>query len=233
MTNSSLLSIIIPTLNEAVGLGDLLCYLKEILVDCSVEIIISDGGSQDKTLAIAQAHGCQVVKTQAGRAVQLNAGAAAARGDLFYFLHADSYPPKDLADYVQKFRASSFSGATFQLSFHPSTLLLRQSAYFTRFNCLAFRFGDASLLVKRSAYEAIDGYDESFLLMEDNDIIRRLKQHGSFGIYNAKVKTSSRKYLLYGDWYLQSVYVFIYILQRLGLSQQKLYGLYKWLLKNK
>lgn len=227
MISSIPLSIIIPTYNEAEGLGALLQYLHRILATGTHEIIIADGGSQDDTLKIAQRYGAKTVVAAAGRARQLNAGAAVAKGTILYFLHADSRPPVHLGGIAEEFAHSDYLSGSFRLRFSPDTLLLRQCAYFTRFNNNAFRFGDASLLVKREVFRAIGGFDESFLLMEDNDIIRRLRCYGPFKLYTDEVTTSSRKYLRYGDWYLQSVYVLIYLLQRLGVRQKNLWGIYQ------
>lgn len=194
------------------------------------EIIITDGGSNDHTLAVAAKFNCRITTGNPGRAIQLNAGARIAQGDLLYFLHADSFPPNDLQRVVEEFRQSTDQSASFQLSFKPSTWLLRQSSYFTRFDIQAFRFGDASLLVKQTTFKAISGYDESWHLMEDNDIIRRLRKVGGFKLFKATVSTSSRKYLEHGDWYLQLLYVTIYLLQRIGASQDQLVNLYRWAL---
>lgn len=222
LLDQPLVSVIIPTLNEAVGIRDLLVYLRRILKDYPHEIILVDGGSSDDTLQQAGTLADQLVHAKTGRSSQMNAGAQAANGQYFYFLHADTFPPEDLANQFQTLFTSDCSCGCFQLAFTDPSLLLRQSSWFTRFKSTTFRFGDASLIVSKTAFEQVNGYDESFLLMEGNDIIRRLKRQYKFRVLNAKVTTSSRKYQRYGHWYLQLLYIMIFLLQRLGVSQPKL-----------
>ena len=90
------ISIIIPTYNEAENIGRVLEYLRSNSSEENIrEIIVSDGISDDNTLGIARSMGARIVDYEnTGRAKQMNAGARIATGDVFYFLHADSYPPK-------------------------------------------------------------------------------------------------------------------------------------------
>lgn len=226
-----LLSVIIPTLNEAAAIGPLLAYLDEILPHGAAEVIVSDGGSHDATVALARRAGVRVVVGPAGRARQLNAGAAAARGAYLYFLHADTRPPRRLYAHFQSWQKTGKIAACFQLRFDRASLLLRQSAQLTRYNLNAFRYGDQSLLVSRHHFGAVGGYDESYVLMEGNDLVRRLRRRGEFTVLPDRVITSARKYERYGATYLQFVYVAIYLLARLGVPQANLMSIYQGLLR--
>ncbi|RZL06730.1 MAG: glycosyltransferase, partial [Hymenobacter sp.] len=88
-------SIIIPTYNEAEAITDLLGYLGQATAsELALEILVVDGGSTDATVRLAQQAGAIVLASpRKGRAAQLNHGAQQARGEVLYFLHADSYPP--------------------------------------------------------------------------------------------------------------------------------------------
>ena len=90
-----MISIIIPALNEEDSIGATLEYLKGCIADAKAEIIVADGGSIDKTRDIASKYGIKVLTgSDPSRAFLMNLGAKEAKGDILFFLHADSYPPK-------------------------------------------------------------------------------------------------------------------------------------------
>lgn len=213
-------------LNEVTQLGPLVAFLRRILEPIPFEVIIVDGGSTDGSGQLAEKIADRVIRTQAGRARQLNAGAQHASGTYLYFLHADTLPPEQLGKWLEYMYATKLTAACFSLSFTPSTWLLRKFSYCTRYNLDAFRYGDQSLLVRASAFRSLGGYREALPLMEGNDIVRRLKKSGTFEVLSDQVITSSRKYQQYGVLYLQSVYVGVYLLNRLGLPTSVQLGFY-------
>lgn len=227
MEGQPMLSVIIPVLDEAGILAQRIKALRDNLKSVAHELVISDGGSTDGSEKIAKALADCYVTGPAGRARQLNAGAEVASGEWFYFLHADTTPPDSLADWLSWMETQKRHAACFKMRFDQKSWALNALGYCTRFNIDAFRFGDQSLLVKRTAFLAIDGYDESFILMEGNDIVRRLKKHYDFTILADYVITSARKYQRFGTLYVQGVYTLIYCLQRLGVPQKKLYEIYQ------
>ncbi len=220
-----MLSIIIPTLNEGATLD---YFLTELKVNTSsnffFEIIIADGHSHDDTQAIAQRHGAKLVLSTPSRAIQMNAGAKKSEGDMLFFLHADSLPPKN---FDQLIRESGAKTGCFQLQFDQRHPLLDFSAWFTRFQGGLFRGGDQSLFVERELFERIGGFDESHRIMEDIEIIQRLKTQTSFRILPQKVVTSARKYERNGYFRLQFLFGCIHLLYRLGSSQQQLVDFYR------
>ncbi|MEM9835444.1 MAG: TIGR04283 family arsenosugar biosynthesis glycosyltransferase [Bacteroidota bacterium] len=226
------LSVIIPTLNEAENLNVLLPYLQRILDSTSFEIIVADGGSEDETVQMAQAYEVTVIQSPRGRAKQLNVGANAARGTYLYFLHADTTPPLTLLEHLKWIKRQMVPAACFRLKFQSTHGLLRFLAWWTRvdFNC--FRYGDQSLLVARDHFQRVGGYDEKLHLLEDNDLVVRLKQVGPFMILPDYVLTSARKYERYGVFYLQAVYTLIYLLAQLGVEQKKLLHIYRRALRS-
>ena len=225
-------SVIIPTLNEAPYIGATLQRLTAVPQTSSFEIIVSDGGSTDATVAIAERHGARIVRSPPGRAAQLNAGAAAATGHSLLFLHADTLPPPNFASYFPA--GVEAPPACFRLRFEGqrTSRLLRLYSYCTRFDIDAFRFGDQALWVLRRDFAAVGGYPADWQLLEDNYLVRRLRRHcGAFRILPDAVTTSPRKYVRNGFAYTQLVYALLYTLYRVGASQRLLLFLYRILLK--
>ncbi|PHI18768.1 hypothetical protein CEQ90_16065 [Lewinellaceae bacterium SD302] len=222
------ISVIIPTLNEADNLPQRILELSTALNGESYEIIVSDGGSNDATPKLAAQLADRYVSGPSGRACQLNVGAKQAKGRWLYFLHADTQPPVKLAYWFKWMDKNDCKAACFQMRFDHRSPTLNLLGYCTRFDIDAFRYGDQSLLVRHDAFRSVAGYDQSFHLMEGNDIVKRLKKKHGFTVLPDYVVTSARKYRRYGALYLQGIYIFIYCLRQLGLSQNRLLKFYRW-----
>ncbi|MCC3156660.1 TIGR04283 family arsenosugar biosynthesis glycosyltransferase [Hymenobacter sp. 15J16-1T3B] len=226
-----LVSIIIPTYNEAAGIGALVRYLRAAPGAEDAEILVADGQSTDATAAAAAAAGARVLPCpQRGRAPQMNHGARHARGELLYFLHADTYPPVDFLAQIRQ-AACAHAGGCFRLQFDHGHWFLRLSAWFTRFSADAVRFGDQSLFVRRAAFERAGGFRPDMVVLEDQEIVPRLRRYGSFAVLPAAVVTSARKYLDNGVFRLQGVFLLIYVLYRLGVPQPRLRAVYRALIR--
>lgn len=224
------ISIIIPTYNEAENIQALILYLKKFANEAVTEIIISDA-SIDNTAEIASELGCKIIfPERKGRAVQMNSGAAAARGDILYFLHADTFPPKEfVAEILQAVKQGSESGC-FRLRFDHDHWFLKINAWFTRFDYNAIRFGDQSLFVKSVIFEKCGGFREELIVMEDQEIIPRIKKYGRFKVLDKYMVTSARKYLHNGIYKVQVTFFVIWLLYKIGFSQKLLVSIYKKLL---
>ena len=233
-TAPELVSIIIPTYNEAAALPALLRHLRQVgaHLEASVEIIVADGQSTDATRALAQAAGARVLACPTkGRAAQLNHGARHAAGSILYFLHADTYPPAGFLDDIRRAVGAGYGCGCYRLAFDTPHWFLRANAWFTRFDMEAVRFGDQSLFVRRTVFEQAGGYREDLIMMEDQEITRRLKQHTRLRIIPANITTSARKYRKNGVFRLQGVYYLLTLLYRLGVSQLVLLRLYRALIR--
>lgn len=228
-----MISIIIPTFNES---GQIERTLKSIFQHADAhhltEIIIADGGSTDNTIMLASKAGAKIVESKSkGRAAQLNSGAALANGPILYFLHADTIPPPGFTNDIIKAVQTGKTCGSFRLAFDENHWFLKVNAWFTRFNLNYFRFGDQSLFVVKKLFEQSGGFKENHLLLEDQEIITRLKKYGKFIIIPKPVITSARRYKANGIYKTQAIFFLIYVLYQLGFTQPNLVSIYKKLLK--
>ena len=226
------LSIIIPTYNETENIAALINYLQNNTSNRLIEIIVSDGQSTDNTVEVATAAGARVIVSPSkGRGAQMNYGASLALADVLYFVHADSFPPHDFIDKIVQQVKMGINIGCFRLKFNVSHWFLNANCWFTRFDVNAFRFGDQSLYVAKDIFEKAGGFDVQLIMMEDQEIIHRLKRYGKFKVMHGTVITSARKYSENGIYYTQGVFFLIYILFKLGLQQHRLLKLYRSLIK--
>ena len=226
-----MISIIIPTYNEANQIGQTISRTHAANGEHEIEVIVVDGGSNDETISIAKNYGATVLTSERkGRAAQMNKGASIAKGEIFYFLHADSMPPQNFTTHISDaYHKGAISGC-FRLVFDHEHWFLKANCWFTRFNVNAIRFGDQSLFVTKDVFNKCGGFREDLIMMEDQEIIRRIKKHGEFKVMNACVITSARKYLDNGVFRMQAIFFRIWFLYYLGYSQQNLLQLYRRLI---
>lgn len=230
-----MISIIIPTYNEAEQIANTITSVNENAGSNNYEIIIVDGGSNDETAFISKNKGAFVyISNKKGRAAQMNYGAAKANGDVLYFLHADSIPPNNFILYINEALKKIFISGCFRLQFNYNHWFLKANAWFTRFDVNAIRFGDQSLFVTKDVFYKCGGFREDLYMMEDQEIIHRIKKFGRFIVMNDVVITSARKYHNNGIYRMQVIFFRIWFLYYIGYSQQRLLKLHKRLIrKNK
>ncbi|MDZ7808314.1 MAG: TIGR04283 family arsenosugar biosynthesis glycosyltransferase [Gracilimonas sp.] len=221
-------SIIIPTFNEGEKIGGLIRHLKNSAGSREIEILIIDGGSSDGTIEKAENAGAKPLRSpKKGRARQMNFGARQAKGDWLYFLHADTVPPESfLEDMMQAIENGAKSGC-FMLEFDIDHWALKFYAWFTKFDVDVFRFGDQSLFVEKRIFEEIGGFDESLTVMEDQEIIKRIKKRTQFRIIPKAVTTSGRRYEQIGIFKLQLIFTIIVLLYYLGVQQETIVNFYR------
>lgn len=224
-----MISIIIPVLNEEKIIGSLIGELKSRESGFVEEIIVVDGGSTDRTVEEAKKSGVTVIRTEErGRARQMNTGARQAQGAILYFLHADSRPPEQFDRKIKETVVDKgYDAGCFRLQFDDDHPLLTFYAWFTKFDLNLFRFGDQSLFIGKKLFDKIGGYAEELVVMEDNEIVRRIKQLGTFKVLPSSVVTSARKYKDNGVLKLQLIFTVIYVLFYLGFSQEFLVDFYR------
>lgn len=224
-----MISIIIPAYNEEGSLPKLISYLKNSSKQRGeIEIIVSDGGSTDKTVQKAEEEGAIVVESPLkGRAAQMNYGAKKSNGSILYFLHADSFPPVNFIEEIKTSMKMGFSSGCFTLAFDDSHPILNFYSWFTKFDIDYFRFGDQSLFIKKELFEKLNGFDEKLIVMEDQMFVRKIKSETNFDIIKTNIITSARKYKQVGIIKLQLVFSLILVLFYLGVSQESLFRLYR------
>lgn len=188
------ISIIIPTYNEEEHLDALLAQIVSRENSLIEEIIVTDGGSTDLTKVIAEKYKVTFLNAPKGRARQMNAATKIAKGDIFYFIHADSRPPESFAQDVSNAFAAGFKIGSYRSQFDKDDLRLKINAFCTRFDLLMMRGGDQTLFVCRDFFEKLEGFDEEFVIMEDFDMIRRARKITKFKIFEKSALIASRKY---------------------------------------
>lgn len=222
------LSIIIPTLNEAATIEPLIDHLRSsAAMPESLEIIVVDGGSIDETIAFAKAKKAKVQSSPKGRAKQMNAGAAVASHDILYFLHADSFPPENFDHLIYQEIGKWNLAGCFRMRFDSNHWWLRLASWFTQFSWRACRGGDQSQFITKKLFNELGGFDESFIIYEDNDLINKLYAIDEFVVINKKLTTSARRYKKNGTWKLQYHFGAIYVKKWFGASAQELHEYYQ------
>ncbi|MBK6629616.1 MAG: TIGR04283 family arsenosugar biosynthesis glycosyltransferase [Betaproteobacteria bacterium] len=194
------LSIIVPALNEADGIEAQLCALAPLRAR-GVDIIVADGGSNDGTVALAQPHADRVVAAPRGRARQMNAGAAVARGETLLFLHADTRLPPDADRLVGKALAGDAVWGRFDVAIegrHPLLPLIARLMNL-RSRLTGIATGDQAMFVSRAAFAACGGFP-AIPLMEDIALSRALKRLGRPVCLRPCVRTSGRRWDQWGFW---------------------------------
>ena len=213
--NHNLLSVIIPVLNEREQLPGLLeQLLAQQDIDC--EILICDGGSTDGSRewlhqARSRIDALRVLEGPAGRARQMNQGAAAARGYWLLFLHADSvFPdPHALADALAMLssRGPERVAGHFRLDFAVPDGLRRPAYYYYAWKARLGRqetvHGDQGFLLSRLLFEQLGGYREELPVMEDTDFAERLRTIGQWQLLPGEIVTSARRFQSEGLWQRQ------------------------------
>jgi rSAM/selenodomain-associated transferase 2 len=215
-----LISVVIPALNEA---GNILQTIEGVRrQDREAEIIVADGGSVDGTPEIARLH-ARVIQSPRGRAVQMNAGARCAAGQVLLFLHADSrMAPGALAKMRQTMDNPLTAGGSFTLAFDVDSLWLRFYAWCSTINCICFRYGDQGIFVRRAIFEQMGGYAE-IPLMEDIDFMRRLPSYGRrVLIRDYPITTSARRFVEHGIVRQEALNVALVVAWFLGVKPQTL-----------
>ena len=187
------ISVIIPVLNEAHQLLKILHFLKAL---SDLEIIVVDGGSQDQTVAIAKTAEVKVIQSPIGRAHQMNAGAAAATGDILLFLHADTRLPTDFDLTIrQTLSQPRVIAGAFRLQIDGLDWKLRviEWGVNARSRHLQMPYGDQAIFLKTTTFQTIGGFP-TLPIMEDFELVRQLKRQGRIAIAPTAVITSGRRW---------------------------------------
>ena len=221
------LSVIIPTLDEAKALPETLEMLTRLSPQ-PLDVIVADAGSRDGTVEIAQAAGvCVLENLPKGRAGQMNAGAAAAKGDLLCFLHADTALPSDFVDLASDVLADRKTALAGFISVMQGDTQVRRvttahNFIKTWYAPLFFRpiafvrgcrllFGDQVMICRRADFDAVGGWDPEQTIMEEADLCLRMVREGRGRVRQVprKVWSSDRRVAEWGFWRANLTYLHV------------------------
>ena len=215
------ISIIMPVLNEAELVERSLAAIEKTP---DLEIVVVDGGSQDGTVELAKAANVKVFSAPAGRARQMNAGAAAATGEILLFLHADTRLPAGFEMLVHQSleRPGSVAGA-FRLQIDGSMPCLRaiELGVNWRSRLLGLPYGDQAIFLPATVFKEIGGFPD-LPIMEDFELIGRLKRRGRIAIAPARAITSARRWQKLGIWKTTAINQLAIAAYLLGVSPHRI-----------
>ncbi|TVR64469.1 MAG: DUF2064 domain-containing protein [Gemmatimonadales bacterium] len=221
------LGVVIPTLNEAGSLPGLLGDLERI--EPPPRVVVADGGSDDGTPEIAREAGAEVVRAPRGRAAQMNVGAVALSTPWLLFLHADSRLPQQTRAALQAWLYSppqhEAAHFAFRLDERGPWWTFIETGQRLREALTGMAYGDQGLLVSRRRWEAVGGFPP-LPIMEDVEMVLRLKRSGGLDRIGAPVVTSGRRYRRSGvlrGWLRNTALIGLY---RLGVPPRRLAPLY-------
>ncbi len=231
------LQIIIPVINEADNLRRLLPYLLDEL-NGRGGITVADGCSQDDTEEVVRRAGRvhYLACSQPGRSRQMNEAAARYNhaDDVYYFVHADTRPPRGFYTDIRRSVADGVPMGCYRFRFDSESPLLAINAFFTRFGGLACRGGDQSLFVARSAWEELGGYNGDMDIMEDYEIIQRAwKQEIPFRVIPRDITVSARKYEANSWVKVQLANLRVFRMYKRGAAQAQMVAEYERRLKRR
>jgi rSAM/selenodomain-associated transferase 2/rSAM/selenodomain-associated transferase 1 len=215
------ISLIIPTLNESENIAE---TLASIHASSNVEVIVVDGESTDETAEIARSCGAKVVTVSPGRAGQMNAGAAIAEGETLLFLHSDTRLPRGFDHYVRRTLAEpgTLAGA-FELRIDGNLAGLRfiERTANWRSRLFGLPYGDQAIFLQAGLFRYLGGFAE-IPIMEDFELMRRLRKVGRIVIVPVPVLTSARRWKKIGIWQTTMINYAIPVAYSMGVSPSRL-----------
>lgn len=213
--DQSLISIVMPVLNEAKTLRH---FLSRLHLSEAEELIVVDGGSSDDTLSIAREFTDRVFSTRSGRARVMNYGASLADGDILLFLHADCILPEGGFHAIrQAVHDHSIAAGAFFLSIAHSSFSFRiiERTANIRSRITSLLYGDQGMFLRKDVFDRIGGFPD-IPLMEDIEISGLLKKEGDLVFINPPIKASPRRWISEGiiyttlrDWTIAFLYTFV------------------------
>ena len=198
--SSRTFSIIVPVLNEAPELSQLAAHLAPFS-QAGAQVLLVDGGSHDETFELAERAGLPVIRSERGRAIQMNTGAAQASGHTLVFLHADTRLPEGALAFIDTKLTAAHGWGRFDVAIagRPAMLRVVSSMMNWRSRLTGIATGDQAMFMTREAFEAVGGFPPQ-PLMEDIEMSGRLRSLSRPLCLRARVVTSGRRWETRGVW---------------------------------
>ncbi|MBZ5638184.1 MAG: TIGR04283 family arsenosugar biosynthesis glycosyltransferase [Acidobacteriia bacterium] len=223
MSGSSLVSIVIPVLDEERPLARCLAALTSEAAPW--EAVVVDGGSRDRTREVARSfEGVRVIVAPRGRARQMNAGAAGTSGELLWFLHADCVPRPGAVAAIRRALddpGTSLGAFRFRLDGDRRAYRLLEYGVAARVRLFGLPFGDQGLFLRRATFDAIGGFRD-VPLFEDVYLVREARRRGRLARLPMPLPTSPRRWETRGLLRSSGTDLALLVLERLGVSAARL-----------
>ncbi len=216
------LSVVIPCRNDAAALGRTLDYLGGLAGIEAAEVIVAASGDPESTERAVAGRARLLWPGGSTRAALMNAGAAVARGDVFFFLHADSFPPVNAFTLIDHALSDSrVVGGAFEHLFAEPGWSLRAITWINRIRYRVTRnyYGDQGIFVRASVFCELGGYRD-LRLMEDLDFSQRVQRRGRYVLVRVPLPTSGRRFLARGPWKTFFFIVWLLFLHTLRIDTQ-------------
>ncbi len=213
--------IVVPVLNEEELIGDALARLTRDFPDC--DLVVVDGGSSDATTDIAALQ-AKVVTSEPGRGRQMNRGTEECRGEVLWFVHADTeIDPAALGQIRDTMSDPDVVGGGLKLRFDRRSIGLDYLAWSSnqRAKRLQWIFGDQAMFVRRSAFDALGGFPD-MVLFEDMEMSRRLSRAGRLVMLPATSTASSRRIVEHGTWRMIAFMQYLKLLYFAGVDAESI-----------
>ena len=198
-----MISVIIPTSNEAQYLPATLEAIAAADLGARHEAVVVDASSSDETSTVATAHGARVIHSaRRQRAAQMNLGAVHARGDVLLFLHSDTLlPARALEKIEQAMQGRRVAGGAFARRYDSDSSLLRVTCALAgiRARICGWFLGDQGIFVRSDLFQRLGGFRD-FDLFEDLDFSRRLRREGRVVTLRPPVTSAARRFQRFGPW---------------------------------
>jgi rSAM/selenodomain-associated transferase 2 len=180
--------------------------------------------NSDETLSFENKSKTKItlLNSKKGRAKQMNLGAKSTTGSILYFLHADSFPPKNFDTFIINEVEKGNQAGCFKMQFDSNHWWLKLSGWLTKFSWRACRGGDQSQFITKKLFNQIGGFDERYIIYEDNILINELYARKQFVVINQSLKTSARMFRKHGVWKLQYFYWSIHLKKWMGATPNML-----------
>lgn len=222
-----MISVIIPAVNEELHMAQ--CIESLMAEVFSGEIIVADGGSTDRTKQIASGYsGVHVVASAKGRGTQMNTGSEHATGDVLLFLHADTIVEQGWSkELCSALVDPSVVGGAFRFCIDNQSPKYRLVEAWVRLRCRLFRlpYGDQAIFIRASVFDKLGGYKE-IPLMEDVDLVSRMKNQGRIALLQKKAVTSGRRWVSRGLFRTAAINQITMLLYQFGVSPERLARFY-------